>query len=332
MRPAYKTDLPGYQETHTGTVFFPQWDAGYLRISGQDRVDFIQRQSTNDVHALSPGGSIQTVLTSSTARILDVLRLVSEDEAIAAITLPGYAEKTARYLKSRIFFMDKVKVEDASSSIIQLDLEGAQAAQFLQEAGIPQPPRPDEVVAGEIEDIPVRIINQKGLVGTGFRLLGNQESGAELIAALLRREAVQLTPESYNVLRIEAGLPAAGQELTTDYTPLEANLREAISNNKGCYTGQEIIARQITYDKVTQHLVGLHPDAPVYSGARILAEGKPCGTVTSAVQSPRFGLIALAIVKRPYHQPATHLSVESNDENGNAIPARVTGLPFQSSS
>ena len=332
MRPVYKTDLPGYQETYSGTVFFPQWDAGYLCISGQDRVDFIQRQSTNDVHALSPGGSILTVLTSSTARILDVLRLVSEDEAIAAITLPGYAEKTARYLKSRIFFMDKVKVEDASSSIIQLDLEGAQAPQFLQEAGIPQPQRPDEVVAGEIEDIPVRIINQKGLAGTGFRLLGDQESGAELFAALLRREAVQLTPESYNVLRVEAGLPAAGQELTTDYTPLETNLRDAISNNKGCYTGQEIIARQITYDKVTQQLVGLHLDAPVYPGARILAEGKPCGTITSAVQSPRFGLIALAVIKRPYHLPATHVSVASNDDNGNAIPARVTGLPFQSSS
>jgi folate-binding protein YgfZ len=332
MKPVYKTDLPGYQDVHTRTVFFPQLDAGYLRIFGQDKVDFIQRQSTNDVHTLSPEGSILTVLTSSTARILDVLRLVSEDEVIAAITLPGFAEKTFRYLTSRIFFMDKVKVENASSTVFQLDLEGAQAAQFLKEAGISQPPGPNEVVYREIANIPVRIIGQRGLIGTGFRLLGDQESGAEMIAALLELGAVRLTLESYNVLRVEAGLPAADKELNGDYTPLEANLREAISNNKGCYTGQEIIARQITYDKVTQHLVGLRLEAPVKSGDRILAEGKPCGTITSAVESPSYGPIALGIVKRPYHLPSTNLSVRGNDENGDAVPAQVSGLPFQSSS
>ena len=85
-----------------------------------------------------------------------------------------------------------------------------------------------------------------------------------------------LAPEDYETLRVEAGLPAVGHELTEDYTPHETNLAAWISETKGCYTGQEILARQVTYDKITRHLVGLKLDAPAQAAATIPSQGRAC--------------------------------------------------------
>ena len=129
-------------------------------------------------------------------------------------------------------------------------------------------------------------------------------------------------------MRIEKGIPAAGHELVEDYTPLEIGFRCAISDNKGCYTGQEVIARQINYDKVTKHLVGLClekiplENLTLYSGEN----NQPAGKVTSSELSPRFGPIALAVVKRPFHEPGTELFLRFDDAE---LPALVNKLPFR---
>ena len=118
----------------------------------------------------------------------------------------------------------------------------------------------------------------------------------------------QLSPESHHILRVEAGLPAAGAELTEEFTPLEAGLEYAVSGAKGCYTGQEVLARQTTYDKVTQHLVRLRLEAPAGAGERLWAGDKVVGVITSAAVSPRFGPVALGVVKRPHHEPGSELT------------------------
>ncbi len=107
--------------------------------------------------------------------------------------------------------------------------------------------------------------------------------------------------DAYQARRIELGRPLPGAELTGEYSPLEAGLAWACAENKGCYTGQEIIARQITYDKVTRTLVGIVGDDPLSAGAALTADGRDVGTVTSAAQSPLLDSpIALAVVKRPH--------------------------------
>ena len=128
--------------------------------------------------------------------------------------------------------------------------------------------------------------------------------------------------EAYQVRRIELGRPEPGAELTGEYSPLEAGLAWACAENKGCYTGQEIIARQITYDKVTRVLVGLVGDAPLSPGASLSADGRDVGTITSTAYSPLLGApIALAIVKRPHDVPGSELQSEGKS-------VRVTALPF----
>lgn len=316
---------PDYEAAISGATYFHQAQAGYLRITGIDRQAFLQRQSTNDLRKLEPGLSLVTVLTTPAARILDVLTLLEEPEAIDVITLPSYGDKTARYLKSRIFFMDKVSLEDASSEHSQIELIGPQSQVMLQRMGLPFPGDERHVVSGEIAGNPVRILEQHQ---PSYRLLFPTAAFSEISAALRAAGTLSLSLESYENLRVEAGVPAAGFELTEENTPLETGLVWAVSDSKGCYTGQEVIARQITYDKITHQLVGLRLERPAQTGDHLqsLEDNKSVGLVTSAVRSPRFGPIALAIVRRPHHTSGTQFTL---GEQANRSIATVVDLPFQ---
>jgi len=138
--------------------------------------------------------------------------------------------------------------------------------------------------------------------------------------------ALPVNDKQYNVLRIEADLPRAGYELTGEYTPLEVGLKNMVSETKGCYTGQEVIARQINYDKVTQSLTGLNLQESIQIDERIWFDKKSVGVITSVGYSDRHGDIALAILKRPHNQPGSELFV--GQSRANAVKAQVVELPF----
>lgn len=317
---------PAYDAAQGGAAFFPQSEAGYLRLTGDDRSGFLQRQTTNDLRRLAPERALLTVLTSPTARILDVLYLLEEPEAIVGITLPGRSAATARFLKTRIFFMDKVTVQDASETVVQVDLLGPQAGELLSRLNVERIPTTGGVISAHLGPHELRILALDPAFGLGFRLIAPAAASGDLSSTLLERAAARLDPETYDLVRIETGLPAAGQELIEDFTPLETGLETAIADDKGCYTGQEIIARQITYDKVTQRLCGLRLESEVNTGERVWAEGRPAGRITSAAQSPRFGAIALAVLKRAHIEPGTAVKVGRDSET--AVPAVVSPLPF----
>jgi folate-binding protein YgfZ len=327
--PANPETILGYQAAVENAAFYRHPEAGYLRIIGPDQANFLQRQTTNDINLLVPGHSLVTVLTSATGRILDVLRLLAEPGgAICAIPLPGQAASTANFLKSRIFFMDKVSIVDASNEFVQIELVGPQMPDLLDRIGCQVMPQLDEVLPVEVGGVQINLIRQPDWAGMGFCLLLPVETSQGVITTLLSTGVVQITPEIYEILRVEASLPGAGTELTSDYTPLETGLSAAIAENKGCYTGQEVLARQMNYDKVTQHLVGLRLQVLAQTGERIFAEGRSIGTITSCVDSPRFGPIALAIIKRPYHQPGTHVTVGNGDGEKPPQSALVIAPPF----
>jgi len=316
-------DLPGYQAAIASAAYFVLPEPGTLQLQGEDRLAFLQRQTTNDIDKLAPGRSLLSVLVSPMARILDVFRLLIEGETLLILTLPGHAEETARYLKSRIFFRDKVSLSDQSSEWAHIDLDGPAAAGVLKKFEIHAPGNLDEVTGNQR----LRAIAQRGLMGIGYRLLAPAQSLPEILAGLNAAGAKALSPESQHILRVEAGLPAVGAELVGEYTPLETGLDYAVAGNKGCYTGQEVIARQITYDKITQRLVGLQLKSPAQPGGRLWAEGKPVGTLTSTAVSPRLGPLALAIVRRPHNQPGTWLSLGQPEDEASQ-PALVTQFPL----
>ena len=316
------SDLTGYQDALEGAAFLRIENPGYLRISGGDRVDFLQRQTTNDVRLLDSTRTLTTVLTSSTARILDVLKLLGEGDHIDILTLSGRAESTASFLRSRIFFNDDVTLDDLSQDYVQIALEGPLAADILQSFDVNAPVF-GEVSLGDLKGSSVTVIGQSSINRIGFSLLVTGIDSDSVVSALKNAGAIHVSEEIYDVLRIEAGIPGPNGELTDDFTPLEIGLQDlAISLTKGCYTGQEIIARQVNYDKITRKLVGLRLDAPVDAGAQVRADGKPAGRITSVASSPRFGEIALGILKRPFDQAGTQVMIGD-------IQAEVAELPFK---
>ena len=317
--------VPGYELALTKAAFFHHLIPGYLRISGDDRQAFLQRQTTNNIDLLSPERSLVTVLTSPEGRILDVLTVIDEDETLGVITLPGQGEKTFDFLQSRIFFMDKVTLEDASKSFIQIDLLGPGASELIQLLGVDHAPEGSEIRTINMSGIQILVLS---LAGLGYRLLIPAE-GTQSILSELKINGVQaLDFENYEILRIEAGIPAASHELTDEYSPLETGFQLAVSDDKGCYTGQEVLARQVNFDKITRQLVGLFISEEANVGDTLYPPDKvqPVGKITSIADSPRFGPIALAIVKRPFTQPGDKLRVGDQEPS---ILASITEIPFQ---
>lgn len=313
----------GYQAAISGSAYYVWENPGFLRISGADRQAFLQRQTTNDLRQLEPTSSRVTVLTNSAGRILDVLTLLDEHDHLLAITLPSHGGITFNYLRSRIFFNDKVNIDDASQAMTLIDLVGPGSAEQLAQLGSKPAPAENEVSSWETTGGSVIGFTQRGL---GYRLACPTGQAPALLAALDQSGAARLSYDTFDLLRIEAGLPAGGQELTAEYTPLEAGLDWAISSSKGCYTGQEVIARQITYDKVTRHLAGLHLDQAIQTGESLFSgeEDRQVGTITSAAVSPRLGPVALAILRRPYDQPGSQVLLGRPD----GPAAAVVSLPF----
>lgn len=321
--------LPGYEEVLKGSSYFLYAHNGFLQIEGPDRNDFLQRQTTNDIYSLATGQVITTILINPNARILDVFNLFIDrgEGKLGLISLPGYAVNTTRFLQSRIMFMDNVTVTETSHITGQIILGGNLAENILFSLGIDPVPESEKVAFGAIAGVPVRVLGEKVLQKRGYRIVFPLESRKLIERRLLESGSTHLAIDSYHVLRIESGIPVAGAELVDAYTPLEAGLESAISSTKGCYTGQEVIARQLTYDKVTRHLVGLRLEDIVDPGVTVSADGKQAGSITSSTLSPRLGPIALAYIKRPYHIPGVNVKV-NHDKAGGYIPAIVTTLPF----
>lgn len=313
-----------YQALHNGAALQLRPDAGVLLLRDADRVDFLQRMTTNNIAALagnqSGGQSCVTVLTGPTAKIVHVFTVVARADDL--LLLPGRGETAAlaRHLRGQIFFMDKVRVEDVSAQYARMRLLGPQALTVLAATGMQKQSADDGdwqessgllAVAGRQYDVP------------GFELLVPVGKEADITARLAAVHTRMLTGDAaYNARRVELGRPLPGAELVGEYNPLEAGLAWACAENKGCYTGQEIIARQVTYDKVTRSLVGITGAELPEPGAALSVEGREVGRITSVAFSPALNApVGLAIVKRPHDVAGVELQAEGR-------PVRVATLPL----
>ena len=329
-----KPDLEDYNESRSKGGFHLIPEAGYLRISGPDQFAFLQRQTTNDMNLLKTGRALLTVLTNSAARILDVLYLLekttnqqqfaSEAPDIELITLPGFTTSTYQYLKRRIFFMDKVTISDHSDEFTQINLITTKKNYIPDDLAELNVLEADQEVGITYQGIPLRIIRLNPAIGLGYLFIVPKTHQLDLVAWLQKWGFPKVSDTLYQILRIEAGLPQPGKELSDKYTPLEVGLSKAVSGNKGCYTGQEVIARQITYQKITQQISGISLDELTEEGSLIEVDGKPIGSLTSNTYSPHFGPIGLAVLKRPYHLAGVHINIGQ-------VNGIVRNIPFSDS-
>jgi folate-binding protein YgfZ len=315
--------LDEYTALRDGAALQRRLDAGVLVLTDADRADFLQRMTTNNVAALRPGESCVTVLTSPTAKIVQVLTAAlpaSEPDALWLLPAPGATAALERHLRGQIFFMDKVRVANRSADYARFRLMGPRAAIVLATLGFDLAQGAD---GAALEQEGILAVVQHGYDLPGVELVVPAARLDAIVGELQQTGAVLLTDDrAYHARRVELGRPAPCAELSGEYSPLEAGLAWACAENKGCYTGQEIIARQLTYDKVTRMLVGLRSAAPLAVGATLTADGRDVGAVTSVAWSPALDAhLALAIVKRPQNAAGTALQV------GGAT-AVVQELPF----
>ena len=236
---------------------------GRIELGGADRIEFLHRMSTNDIRVLQPGGGLQTVLTTPEAKILELLTVYARPESLLCITSPQNGAKVLGWFKRNIFFRDKVKPVDRSAQTVQFNLLGPLAAKLLHKLGAQDIDALADfhtrtlMLAG-IEALTARL---PGPAGGGFDLIADAASGEALWAAVLAAGdefgLLPLGTRAFDALRIESAQALYGPELSEDVNPLEAGLKSAISFAKGCYTGQEVIARLDTYQKLKQTLARL---------------------------------------------------------------------------
>jgi folate-binding protein YgfZ len=307
-----------YTALTQGAALLAQPRAGVIQLTDADRADFLHRMTSNDINALRPDQSAVTVLTSPTARILYVFTVVCRADDLLLLPAADQTAGLARHLRGQIFFMDKVKVQDVSDQWARLRLAGPRAAQAAVALGIDTVGLEGNAWTASGD---VLAVAQPDYGVPGYELLVPAEQAQAVTAALTAAGGQPVDQAAYDVRRIELGRPAPGAELVEEYNPLEAGLAWACAENKGCYTGQEIIARQITYDKVTKTLVGLTGPLPFRPGAEVTVDGRAAGVVTSAALSPALGPLALAVIKRPHNTPGVAVTTDGQT-------ATVAALPF----
>ncbi|MDX6622100.1 MAG: hypothetical protein QOE75_32 [Solirubrobacterales bacterium] len=287
-----------------------------LLAAGTDAAEYLQGQLTNDVEALDPGDWAYAALLDRKGHMqadMRVLRPSVEPKLwleLETVALPGVLRHLTMYSIGR-----EVTVEDVSEPHAIISLVGPRSVELAGTAALPVNACEETTVAG----VSCIVFG----TGEGLDLIHAAANSGRLRAALLEAGAVAVSPEAAEILRIEAGVPRYGAEMGAETMPAEAGIIEqAVSFTKGCYIGQETVARLHYKGKPNRHLRGLRLSAPAAAGAPLRLGEKEVGSLGSAAVSPALGPIGLAIVRREA-EPGTELAV---GEDG--VTAEVVALPF----
>jgi len=331
-----------YQAARTAVALADRSSFGRLRAFGAKRLDLLHRLITQDVRSLSPGQGARAAMLTDKGRLMDELRLYVREDHVVIVTSPGQSSAIKGHIES-LRFRDDVRLEDVTGDTAMIDLIGPAAPALLAAAS-------GGAAREELESLPrhhgrVLQIDGRAAVAVrtaslherGLRLLVSAHDAATVWPALLELGAAfgasPIGEEALEVLRIERGQPRFGREITLEHNPLEARLDDAISWTKGCYIGQEVVARLDSRHKISRLLSGLRltaADAPVPApGAPVEAHGHPgidAGQVTSAARTfEPDETIALAYLRQDSSAPGTRVVVMVEGRLHEAI---VSELPF----
>jgi folate-binding protein YgfZ len=320
------------ERTRRGVGVF-EVERGLISVGGRDRVRWLNGMISADVTTLEPGptnsGCYALLLTPKGSIVADLHVLYGEAELRLELESAATPDVIARL--DRYVVADDVVLQDVSRDQLRLAVEGPQAIRLLAAAGCPAAAslQPDAWLPARLGGVAVDVAAWGTSGESAFQLFVGPDDAHALRVAL--REAatgldlVEAGPEALELLRIEAGVPRLGAELDEDVLPAEAGLTDrAVSFTKGCYTGQEIVARIESRGQVNHLLVGLSFDAGASlprAGSKLRDGDREIGEVTSAGLSPHAGAIGLGYVRRPLHAAGTELAVDGGR-------ARVTALPF----
>ena len=269
----------------SGVALIDRTHWGLIELTGDDRLRFLHNQTTNSFTDRQPGDGCDTVFVTATARTIDLTTVYITGDAMLIVTSPGYDQRLIDWMDRYIFPADKVALKNLSEATAVFSLVGPQSQALLNQCGVTMA---DDLSDGQhreasIADIPLRVAVGSGLGLPGYTLLVPSDGAAAVWGAIAAAGAVPAGDRLWQQLRVQQGRPAPGAELTEDYNPLEAGLWQTISFDKGCYIGQETIARLNTYQGVKQQLWGLELSGPAEVGMTMAIDGDRVGKLTSVV-------------------------------------------------
>ena len=294
-----------------------------VRATGADRVTFLQGMLTNDVAALTPGAGCPALLLTIQGRITADVRVA----ALADALLLDVDVRTRAALVEaleKLIIADDVELRAPSEPLALIGIEGPAAARLLPDAaGL----APYAHAALGLAGVPVRVQRASEVRGPGFVLHVPAARAAAAWDVLAAAGARPCGMEAIEARRVEVGVPRIGVDMDGTTLALEVPVEDAISATKGCYLGQEVVARGTARGHVNRRLVGLRLEGPEPPpGAVLVRDGKEVGRLTSVARAMGVGgLAALGFVRRECWEPGSELEVR----HGQALTrARVAELPL----
>jgi tRNA-modifying protein YgfZ len=265
----------GYRALREGAAWLDLSARARIVARGRDRARFIHNLTTNDVKKMAPGDSCYAFVLTPQGRIVGDVDILCRPDDLLLDTEPELREKVRLHiLKYKV--ADQVELEDVTDTTAAIGVEGPSA-----------PPAP----AG-FTTAPFTVTGQPG-----YRIYCSPGEKPEVIRLLEAAGVKPATPEDARIVRIENGKPRYGEDIFDTTLPQETEQMHAVSFNKGCYLGQEIVERIRARGHVNKHLTKLELDEPVPPGTKLMVDGKEA-EVTSSILSPASGkAVALAYVR-----------------------------------
>ena len=308
---------------------------GKLRVTGDDRIKWLQSILSNDLLPLQPGQGRYSSFLTHKGKMLGHFRVYIQNDAVWLEDVGEVGEASFAALRKFLLYGTKAKMENCADSWSLLLVSGLNAPETVKAA-----------FGADVSALPLLHSMSLTINGQPALILRTEETGEHDFEVLLPADAVvpaweqllaagapfgirTVGAQARELLRIEAGLPKAGPDLNEEIVPPEANLEgKAFSLSKGCYPGQEVVARMDTYGNVRRHLVGLtiQDGAVPPRGSKLFSGDREVGWVSSAAFSPaRNAVLAFGFPLRDFSAPNTELAVEVA---GTRRPAIVHALPF----
>lgn len=317
----------------SGAMLVDRSERGRMRFTGARAAELLGGLVTNDVKLLAPGqGQYAAALTPKGRIVADPRIFATADGLLVDVPVrarAGWSALVRKYINPRL-----APYRDVSEELRQLGAFGGAARSVLAaalelSAEVLGNLAPLASLEARPDGHPVLVVRSPALGVEGYELFLAAEAAGELWRRLRRSGATPAGLLAWEIARVEAGRPEWGLEMDETTIPQEANFDElhAISYTKGCYVGQEVVARVHFRGHVNRHLRGLlmgEPDPPPQHAVIVDDAGRQVGEVRSSVISPRLGAIAIAMVRREVAPDAT-VTVQWD---GREVRADVVALPF----
>ena len=324
-------DLDAYRSVIERVGWVDRSDRPRLEIAGPDRAKFLHNLTTNDVKRLAKGAGQESFVTSPQGKVLAYITLLSgEGATILLRTDPGSLGSLLPHLNKYGVF-DDVTIEAVSEKTFEFHVAGPAAGPILGGLGVELPAEgPLRHGRPELAGFAVRVVRESPAGRPGLTLIGPLE-GAEAVRAFLVEGGVpEFDGATFEALRIEAGTPLSGRDVSPSNLPQEIG-RDALAINfvKGCYLGQETVARLDAMGHVNRIFKGLRFEGATVPpvGTPLAVDGKVVGSVTSSTFSPGWDApIGLAYLRVAQATAGTKL-VATIDGTGE-VPAVVSDLPM----